>query len=75
VSAHRIALSKWEILWLFLFLNVLKGVTECIANLTRDEHTQLRWRIELPLLHMVYDSQTFSIRHRAEITVAKQEIG
>ena len=38
-------------------------------------HTQLRWRIELPALHMVFENNMASIRQRAEMSVGEKEIG
>ena len=39
------------------------------------EHVELRWRIELPALHAVYENDTGAIRQRVEVSVAKEEIG
>jgi len=38
-------------------------------------HTELRWRIELPALHMVFENNMASIRQRAELSVGEREIG
>jgi len=38
-------------------------------------HAELRWRIELPALHAVYENDKGAIRQRVEVSVAKEEIG
>ena len=50
--------------------------TRCFCDVcTRAVHAELRWRIELPALHAVYENDTGAIRQRVEVSVAKEEIG
>jgi len=54
---------------------------DCPSKLIEDglwmgsTHAELRWRIELPALHAVYENDTGAIRQRVEVSVAKEEIG